>query len=488
MHDRAAIYLRISEDRYDDRLAITRQRADCLRIVRERGWSVAGEYIDNDLSASNRRKVRPEYDRLTEDFNAGSFDALVCYDLDRLTRQPRQLEDWIDAAEERGLVLVTANGEADLSTDSGRMFARVKVAFARSEIETKSRRQKSQIQQRLASGRPILGGKRRYGFLGDHMTEQPIEAAIVRQMYEDVVAGTSLHRIQSVLNANGVPTAYGYFWDATKIRKILTNPAYKGVLTHRGIEVATDQVAKIIPTELWDTVNAILNDPRRRVTPGPMVRTGLLSGIATCGVCGALMRSTANTQRGKTMKLYSCSAKVMGRVTGTHPTIRRQIADGAIAAELFRPVLAGQVGSGSRGEVGALIRELAEIDAKRERAMTLYIDSGDRQAHKAHTTLGIRGTAVESRISALRANDAASLLLEGFESNVLEWMDGSRGRDWVGADFDEVQQRFVERFEAADIDTRRALAMARFSAIRIYPIGDGTRIETVVRELSEPTL
>ncbi|WP_267888213.1 recombinase family protein [Mycobacterium ostraviense] len=49
------------------------------------------------------------------------FDALVVWDLDRLTSQPRQLEDWIDAAEGRGLALITTNGEADLTTDGGRM-------------------------------------------------------------------------------------------------------------------------------------------------------------------------------------------------------------------------------------------------------------------------------------------------------------------------------------------------------------------------------
>ncbi|WP_141753505.1 hypothetical protein ACLUU9_08325 [Rothia mucilaginosa] len=39
---------------------------------------------------------------------------MVCYDLDRLIRQPRELEDWIDRTESRGLFLVTANGDADL--------------------------------------------------------------------------------------------------------------------------------------------------------------------------------------------------------------------------------------------------------------------------------------------------------------------------------------------------------------------------------------
>ena len=70
-----------------------------------------------------------------------------------MTRQPRQLEDWIERAEERGLVITTANGEADLSTDGGRMYARIKASVARSEVERKSARQKAANAQRARLGR-----------------------------------------------------------------------------------------------------------------------------------------------------------------------------------------------------------------------------------------------------------------------------------------------------------------------------------------------
>lgn len=84
--------------------------------------------------------MRPDYDRMVTDYQAGRSNAIICYDLSRLTRQPRQLEDWIDAAELRGLALVTANGDADLSTDGGRMHARIKAAVARAEMERKGAR------------------------------------------------------------------------------------------------------------------------------------------------------------------------------------------------------------------------------------------------------------------------------------------------------------------------------------------------------------
>ena len=63
------------------------------------------------------------------------FDAIVCCGLDGLNRQPRRLEDWIDAAELRGLALVTADGDADLCIDGGDTYPRIKAAVASAEME-----------------------------------------------------------------------------------------------------------------------------------------------------------------------------------------------------------------------------------------------------------------------------------------------------------------------------------------------------------------
>ena len=104
---RAAIYLRISLDRHGDGLAVERQREDCKRIIAQRGWEHVATYEDPSVSASSRTVTRPGYERMVRDWQAGRFDAVVCWDLDRLTRQPRQLEDWIDAAEQLSLIHIS---------------------------------------------------------------------------------------------------------------------------------------------------------------------------------------------------------------------------------------------------------------------------------------------------------------------------------------------------------------------------------------------
>ena len=207
---RAAISLRISLDREMDGLAIDRQREDCEKLAQFRGWEIVETYVDQSISASDKTKKRPAYLRMVADYEAGLLDAIVCYDLDRLTRQPRELEDWIDRAESRGLLLVTANGDADLGTDGGRMYARIKAAVARAEVERKGARQSRAHVQRARQGRPPKGVRPMgYTTAGELI---PHEAEAVRAIYAAFLRGDSLHGIARALSgaqadgeAAGVP-------------------------------------------------------------------------------------------------------------------------------------------------------------------------------------------------------------------------------------------------------------------------------------------
>src|SRR5664280_3914608 len=111
----------------------------------------------------------------------------MCIRDSRLTRQPRQLEDWIDAAEDHGLLLTTANGEADLSTDGGRLVARIKASVARAEVERKSARQIRAAAQRADRGKPPSGARLR-GYTDGGLIVAD-EALVVRSMFTRFSAG-----------------------------------------------------------------------------------------------------------------------------------------------------------------------------------------------------------------------------------------------------------------------------------------------------------
>jgi site-specific DNA recombinase len=282
---RVVLYLRISLDATGEMLAVERQREDCIRICQERGWAIVGEFVDNSVSASDARKTRPGYDAMLKAFDAGEFDALVCYDLDRLTRQPRQLEDWIDRANSGSLLIVTANGEADLTTDGGMLFARIKLAVARGEVDRKSARQKRALQQRADKGKPPLGVR-----LTGYTTKGEIvedEAATIRDIYSEFINGESLKGIAASLEAKGITTRHGRQWNPSSVQTILKNPRYAGFAIYQGETTGkAGDWTPIVSPEQFHQAQAILGDPRRKTNKVGTHRRHLGSGLYRCGDCG----------------------------------------------------------------------------------------------------------------------------------------------------------------------------------------------------------
>ena len=108
---RAAIYARISSDRDGTELGVGRQVEDCERLVARQGWEVDERYVDDDVSAYSG-KPRPAYRRMLDDLRGGYLDAVVVWDLDRLHRQPKELEEFFELCEAAGVSkLASVTGE-----------------------------------------------------------------------------------------------------------------------------------------------------------------------------------------------------------------------------------------------------------------------------------------------------------------------------------------------------------------------------------------
>lgn len=157
-------------------------------------------------SATDRTKNRPDYDRVVGDYNASLFFAIICYGLDCLTLQPRQLEGWINRAESNGLALVTANGDADLMADGGWIYARIKAAVTRAEMERKSARKSRAKRPRSEQGLAPKG-MRPLGYALDGSV-MGAKAAIVREIFDGFTrlgVPESLRSLARTLTERGVP-------------------------------------------------------------------------------------------------------------------------------------------------------------------------------------------------------------------------------------------------------------------------------------------
>lgn len=315
---RALALVRISDDRDGTAAGVGRQEEDCRALADRLGWQIAEVVVENDTSAYKRRDAgvdadglsvrrtrRPEYRRVLRALSTGSADGLVVYDLDRVARQPRDLEDLIDLVDQRRTPVVSVTGSLDLSTDAGVTMARIMVAIAnKSSADTSRRVARAHVQQ-AAEGRPP-GGWRAYGYEPDRRTIVDAEAVVIREVADRIIAGDSLRSIRRDLDARGILPPHAAAWSIASIRSTVSKPMVAGLRSLHGEIVAVGDWPAILDRQTWELVRAVLAQETRKSGTRAVDRH-LLSGIARCGLCGAKMYVGTNGSAGRRVPVYKCS-------------------------------------------------------------------------------------------------------------------------------------------------------------------------------------
>ena len=190
------------------------------KLVELRGWTLADTYLDNDVSAYQPKVVRPDFERMLTDLEASTIQGIAVYDLDRLARQPADLERIIKIYDRKPLVFATVQGDIDPTTPDGRTVARVMVAFANKASMDTARRVARQKLEKATNG---LGfsNYRPFGWNEDRLTLNRPKAEILRQAARDVLVGTGLFVICGRLNRQGIKTVRGNIWKTHAMRRVL---------------------------------------------------------------------------------------------------------------------------------------------------------------------------------------------------------------------------------------------------------------------------
>lgn len=481
---RAALYLRQSLDRDNRKEGIERQRARCRQLAEARGWEIVDEYIDNDVSASKPRGVGTAWHRLIDHAKSGRVEVVVAVDQDRILRGIRDLVTLIDS----GVRIATVDGELDLTTADGEFRATLAAGLARFEVQRKSERQRRANAHGRSLGIPA-GGRRAFGYTTvkpgaksttstrtaadgrtwpdyGHEPHEP-EATAVRRGYSMLLAGATLRSIVREWNAAGLTTTVGQEWAAYSVRAVLANPRNAGLVAPprssdtatvahnlRLSELEAGTWEPLVTPETWAAARDLLADPVRRANPGAMPRT-LLSGIATCGVCGAAMK--AGAVRGT--PTYRC---------GTTPHLGRKRDDAdhyvthVVLDRLARPDAAELMRRSDAPDVAGLRASLAAATAGESNVLAL-VARGATTLAKAEAML--RDLRVE--IGKLEAKLSDAGRVDVFGDLVAE--AGAAGDDY-GARWAAV----AAVWHGLDIDRQRAIVRALLS-IEMRSPGKGSR-------------
>lgn len=272
------VYARVSRLMDDRQRSTEGQVEDSTARVRDRGAELGEVHVDSGRSAWNPRVHRPGWDRLMQRLERGETGGVVVFDLARFSRQPIEGERLIAAAE-RGLLVLDSEDEYDLTSASGKKAFRDQLAGAAYESDRLSTRVKRG--KRLAAQRgEAPTSMRPFGFEADGRTIREAEAAVVRDLVEQLLAGESQDAMIRDLNARGITTSTGRAWTRAGLRQVLARPRNAGLVSHLGEIVGRMPGEPIVPEETWQRVAALYGSRRRG---RPASDAYLCSGLVYCG-------------------------------------------------------------------------------------------------------------------------------------------------------------------------------------------------------------
>lgn len=288
-------------------------------------------------------------------------DAVLCYHMDRLTRRPIELEEFVNAVKKAGVRHIRfVTGHADIGTNDGLAMARMQGIFARYESDAKSRRMERKWEQDALEGKPRRSGTQPFGYAADAVTVVPEEAAIIRQLVDRFLAGESTRSLCVWLKEEGVATTSGGNWQTSTLKQILTSGRIAGYREHRGVKVAKSVWEPIITEEQHRQILTHVESRRRSGRRAP--QRYLLSGMLRCGRCGNRLYSSARQDT----RRYVCQAGPdhfgCGRLTVVADPVERLIAD-AVLHRLDSPQMADALaGKASSDERTAVLSQTLEED------------------------------------------------------------------------------------------------------------------------------
>jgi len=157
---RAALYARVSTVGHGQDPSL--QMEELRRVAAQRGWLVCEEHEYIDAGISGIRASRPALDRMLEAAQAGQFDVVAVWKLDRLGRSVRNVLALLDTLTRYGVGFASIRDAGlDTTSASGRLLLQILASFAEFE--------------RTITRERIIAGVRRAQAAGKHCGRPRVE-------------------------------------------------------------------------------------------------------------------------------------------------------------------------------------------------------------------------------------------------------------------------------------------------------------------------
>jgi len=232
----AVIYARTSSPGQRHGYSIDEQVRQCWRRCEQLGWTVSHVFRDEEVSGKDID--REMFQKLLTRAEAGWFDVVVIWKLDRFSRSlmhavqlERDLREW-------GLGIHSVTEQIDTTTATGRFNFR--------NISSASELERDLIKQRTRMGMVGLASKHQWPNNSPPLGYEkldcgklriiPAEADLIRDIFNLYLRLRSMPNVADKLSSMDNPGCRQLDWSPHRVSKILRNELYIGEYSIAGVE------------------------------------------------------------------------------------------------------------------------------------------------------------------------------------------------------------------------------------------------------------
>lgn len=249
-----AIYLRKSRsDPEDESLeeTLSKHKEILLSFTQKNKLIVSEIYCE--VVSGDGLFVRPEMIRLLNEIENGTYNAVICMDIDRLGRVDTKDRGIIlEAFKDNDTKIITPQKTYDLNDEIDEFSTEMQMLFARQELKKITKRLRVGIHKVSEDGyhvgEPPYGYRRIYVDKKPTLEIHPDEAMVVKMIFDMYVnQHIGSHIIADRLNSLGYSPRKTDKFARNSVRWILQNPIYIGKIMYN----RKHRVKKKKPTDKW---------------------------------------------------------------------------------------------------------------------------------------------------------------------------------------------------------------------------------------------
>lgn len=297
------IYARYSSDNQREE-SIDGQLRECTAFAQHNDIQIVGEYIDRALSAKTDN--RPEFQQMIKDSSKGIFDVVIVWKLDRFSRNRYDSAHYKNILKKNGVKVISAT-EAISSGAEGILLESMLEGYAEyysAELAEKINRGLTENALKCKYN----GGTVALGFTIDdeqHYQINPTTAAIVREIFNNYIAGMTQSEIKDSLNAKGLMNNVGRKFTVNNIANILSNRRYAGDYVYSGT-VIENGIPAIVSRDVFDKVQELISVNKKAPSRHKAIDDYLLTTKLYCGKCKAFMVGESGNAKTRRYAYYKC--------------------------------------------------------------------------------------------------------------------------------------------------------------------------------------